>query len=191
MVMRGSKSRFLNLALSDYRVAWTKNALAAITVRFFPPEASGDKVDDDTGELLRNIQIGPNVRLDIKPTRAYKAISIELSGLTEPELKGLREIINLAFDLAEPVVKDRDAHAAKEDPNFSVNPRVHRALPEVAIRHGALEKHREGLRDGPEDAPSGSGGAVSTGNGVRGAGDLVVDSEPDGSGAEDDSATTD
>ena len=61
-----------------------------------------------------------------------------LSGMTLPELEATRRFFNLAFDLADPVVRERDKVAAdaSQDGDDSYS-RIYRGLPEFVIREGA------------------------------------------------------
>lgn len=190
MAMRGAKSRYQGGKMSEGRIAWTRNILVQLVVRYFEPETNGEKTDLD-GNLLRDIQVGPNVRIDYKPNHGYKIFGIELTALTEPELAAFKKIMNLAIDLAEPVVKERDRLAKLEDPNSSTNGRVYRALPEVAIREGAFTPYRQGVQLRSEGAPEGPGGAEPGDGGVRGDQRELADEVPPGAGSIVDSSETD
>lgn len=189
MAYRGNKVRITRMAES--RIAWAKTVLCHFQVRFHPPETNGDKVDQD-GIPLRDTQIGPNVQLEIEPTwRGARPIRISLTGLTEAELIAARKVIELAFDLALPVARDRDAHAKTEDPSTSVNTRYYRSLPEFAIRTGAFEPYSEGLWFRSQDASGGAGGGDSSDRGTGGDRSVVADHASEEAGSADDSSSTD
>ena len=174
MTYRGSKERFRGKKISDRRIAWTRNHLLEMIVRQFLPEDNGDLTDDD-GVLLSETQIGPNVRLEVKSLQAYRGVGFDLTAMTMEELEGFRSTINLAIDLAVPVVRERDRSAREEDSSRSTNPRVYRGLPEVVVRQGAFSKYGEGVHDRPSDVPPGDGGADSLDGGDRGSGGVLAD----------------
>lgn len=88
--------------IGEGRVASVQCVLGTITVHLMRQDEAVD-VDVDT----------PNITLVGRGSTSLRNFSWQLGGLTAEELTCLRQIVNLAFDLAEPVVEHRDARAAK------------------------------------------------------------------------------
>src|SRR3546814_11366470 len=72
--------------------------------------------------------------------------------MTLPELKDMRDIFNLLFDLAEPVVRERDRiaqNAFREgDDSFA---RIYRTVQQFVIREEAVKSDGSSIRDRLED----------------------------------------
>lgn len=175
MPYRGGKERFRRSrqTISDHRVAWTRNHMIQLIVRWFEPESNGDLLDDD-GNRLADTQIGANVRIELNPASARSGMAFDLTSMSVEELDAFEKIMSLAIDLAKPVVKERDARAREEDPSTSRNARLYRSLPEVVVREGAFAPHGEGVHDGPSDVPSGDAGADGVDGRDRGTGGGVA-----------------
>lgn len=91
------------------------------------------------------------------PTGRGKPIAWNLSAMTAAELEVMRDFFNLAFDLADPVTRERDkvAHEAFEqgDDSFA---RVYRGLPDFVKRQGPQRENNESIHDGLESTPEGA-----------------------------------
>ena len=133
------------------------------------------------------------------PRPGTKPVSINLTALTTDELHKFREFLNIAFDLAEPVVAQRDRIAQdafnEGDDSFA---RSYRQIPQLVIREGAVGQDDEGVYFRPDDLPSGDeSGRGEVGDlrvpdgGVRGAGDELASGEPSTPESEDDEPQAD
>lgn len=144
--------------MSDRRVAWLEFLFGKIIIRQFLPE---DETDQEMREYAEENQVGPTVivQMDIGRT-GRRPIYLNLTALTAEELRGFRDVMNFAFDLAEPVAKDRDEVARRaKDAGDDSYARVYRAVPQLIIRDGKVIPYGEGVQDRPDDVPGGSGGA--------------------------------
>jgi hypothetical protein len=179
--------------MSDFRVAFAELLFGKFVIRQYLPQ---DEKDEEMRAYAEENQVGPTVQLQLALTWLRRPISLNLTSLTEPELDAMRTIINLAFDLALPVVRDRDKVAKDAqkagDDSFA---RVYRQIPVLVIREGKVITYGEGVHDGSADVPEGAelgpDGAGDPdgerpGGGVRGAGISVADEAPTHSGPEDD-----
>ncbi len=77
---------------------------------------------------------------------------MNLTRMTEPELLAIKQLIDQAFELALPVVRQRDEEADEAfnegDDSFE---RVYRAVPKLVFREGAVAAYMQSLRNRPED----------------------------------------
>lgn len=92
-----------------------------------------------------------------QPTGRGRPIAWNLSAMTAAELEVLRDFFNLAFDLADPVTRERDkvAHEAFEQGDDSYA-RVYRGVPEFVKRQRPQRADSEGVHNGSEGAPQGT-----------------------------------
>lgn len=74
---------------------------------------------------------------------------LNLTGMTVPELKVLREIINYSIDEAIPIsqVKDDISQEAYDEYDDDSIERIYRGVPEVFIREGSLVEYASRLRE--------------------------------------------
>lgn len=81
---------------------------------------------------------------------------MNLTRMTEPELLAIKQLLDQAFELALPVVRQRDEEANEAfnegDDSFE---RVYRQVPKLVYREGAVKEYMQSLRNGPEDLPRG------------------------------------
>ena len=142
------------------------------------------------GDINRDpLQPGDEVTL-VLPKKNYVSsvgITLGLTTLTHAELRGLKELIDLAFELAEPVVQERDRVAQDEfDKGNDSFERLYRRVPTLVVREGAKRENNDSLRQRHSDLPDGSGGREDPYGGVRGAGDGLAESDPDEVSTQDD-----
>lgn len=180
--------------MSDYRVAFTKNLFGSFNIRQYLPK---DETEEDVRAYALENQIGPTVQLQLDLQKMRRPIGMNLTNLTIEELDALRSIINLAFDLAEPVVKDRDkvAQDAKDAGDDSYA-RVYRQIPEFVVRTGKVLAYGEGVLDRLAGILERFGGGLPRfverwGTRVLGDGDVVADEASADSGSEDDGPQAD
>jgi len=145
---------------------------------------------DEDGEIDTN-EYGPTVRL-LLPRMFGAPIKYNITALTLDELQKLREFFNLLFDLAEPVVRERDriANEALEagDDSFA---RSYREVPHFVVRGRPSGSDSQSIHNGPEDA-AGRPAADRGSGGESGAdGGTVADDHPQGDVAQDDHPATD
>lgn len=152
----GKRATTVDGRMSDRRVAWLEFLFGKVIVRQFLPE---DETDQELREYAEENQVGPTVivQMDIGRT-GRRPIYLNLTALTAEELQGFRDVMNFAFDLAEPVARDRDevARRAKEAGDDSYA-RVYRSVPQFIVRDGKVIPYGEGVQDGSDDVPGGSG----------------------------------
>jgi hypothetical protein len=162
-------------------------------------ESQGENADGMFADAIR--EQGPSLWLEFDLSWTRNSLSLNLTNLTTKELEVLRTVVDLAFDLAEPVVKQRDKVAwnAKEAGDDSYA-RVYRPIPVVAIREGKIIPYGEGVRHGSADVPAGPesrsdesdhGPSDGRGGGVRGAGNGLDDEASADYGSADDGETAD
>lgn len=180
--------------MSDYRIAFTKNFFGSFNVREYLPD---DELDEEVRAYATENQIGPTVQLQLDLNRMRRPVGLNLTNLTLVELEALRTIVNLAFDLAEPVVKDRDkvAQDAKDSGDDSYA-RVYRQVPEFVVRPGKVLAYGEGVLGRLEGILERFGGGLPRvverwGTRILGDGDVVADEAPADPGSTDDGAEAD
>lgn len=160
--------------ISKFRVAMLNTFLGNTSLYSYP--WLGD--DETVAERGRNVFL-------YLPGGRGRQVRWNLSSLTEEELKATKAMFDLAFELAEPVVKHRDKVAqdalAEGDDSYT---RVYRAVPVYVVREGPLAAHNESVRLGfipvPGDNDDEEWGS-SDGGELRTAGDGVAtgDEVPD------------
>ena len=103
---------------------------------------------------------GENVHLAFHPTKSRHSAVLMLTNLNEAELAQLKQLFDLAFEWALPVVqlRDREAREALETHGDDVNPRNYRAVPQFVVRRQPVGQHGEIVLDGLADVP-GMGGS--------------------------------
>lgn len=182
----GSRSqRYRKLQRGEYtkeRAAWV-NTFLGQAVLFVYPE--GHVIAEATKEP------GPTVKVLI-PRHKGPTVHWDLTALTMEELDMLREFFRVAFDTAEPIVRERDRMAqdalAEGNDSFS---RVYRQVPQLVVRPRTEREHGESVLDRSEDVPeSDTDGRddSSTPGGVRGPGGELADDGTSDSGGQDDGA---
>jgi hypothetical protein len=115
-----------------------------------------------------------------------KPISWNFSAMTADELEATRQFFNYLFDLADPVVRERDkvANAAFEKGDDSYV-RVYRPVPQFIKRERKKREHTEGVHVGPESPAQGDGSGGDLRGGLPGDGTELVDSQPQEGGVQD------
>lgn len=157
--MMGKRSVTVDGRMSDRRIAWLEFLFGKIIVRQFLPE---DETDPELKEYAEENQVGPTVIVQMDIGRGgRRPVYLNLTALTEAELRAFRDVMNFAFDLAEPVARDRDevANRAKEAGDDSYA-RVYRAVPQFIVRAGKVIPYGEGVQDRSDDVPGQPGDAT-------------------------------
>lgn len=171
---------------SENRVAWLSlQNVEVVIMRYDDDNSEGLDKDDVPGT--------PSVNLSFPhPGNRAKSRFISLTGLTELELAELRNVINLACDLAEPIVRFRDKvakHGSEQgDDSFA---RLYRAVPEVFTRQGAKPEDLQELRSRFERPLEALSDDSDSAGGTGGGGSDVADEGTEGSSTENDPAESD
>lgn len=167
--------------ISKNRVAWLRTSAAQFNLLRYPQESI-----DQEDEMPRiETEEGDNVMLLI-PQRAGRPCVIHLTGMTYDEFDKTRQLFNLMFKIAEPIVKHRDKVAedasANGDDSYS---RIYRAVPEFVVRQGALATDSQGLRNRPQDDAQGTGHDGNSEGGDGGSGEQLADGQPEADRSQD------
>jgi hypothetical protein len=162
--------------MSENRRAWIKTAVGMMVLMEY---RNGEDEDESTNETE------PTIRLYL-PQPGRKAVSYDLTALTEPELDAMEKFFALLFKKARPVVQQRDkvANDALErgDDSFA---RVYRDAPQFIVREGQVSSDGQGVYDRPEDAPGGHAPDSDSDSSVGGSGDGVASGEAQHCSSED------
>lgn len=145
--------------LSSDRVAWLRTVPTnQISISVVDPIGVLDKEDPDFEQKAAKSEKGDNVLLFVTVPGRRNPLTWNISAMTSEELEAARKFFNHLFDLADPIVRERDKVAKdaydKGDDSYT---RSYRQLPQLVIRQGQESRHSESLHDGPSDAPSGDG----------------------------------
>lgn len=172
--------------MSENRVTWLRTILGTAVIMFYPPGVIPDDATDEEKD-----QTGPTVRLII-PQPGRRAVSLNLTALTSAEIVLMREFYNLLFDLAEPIVRERDkvAQNAYENGDDSFA-RIYRQVPQLVVRSGAIGPDYESVRNRLDDLSRGVRDGFSSADGVRRVGTELASSEPEKDRTQDDEPQTD
>ena len=164
--MPEKKKPIISGRIPDGNVAWVENFYG----RYFI--LAGEIKDDP-------LQPGKDVAI-VLPRRFYPKMGpiISLANLTEAELDTLKELFDLAFELAKPIVQERDRVAQDEfDKGNDSFDRLYRRVPTLVVREGAKRENNPGLRQRHADLLDSSGGGEGVDGGVRRAGDGLAESD--------------
>lgn len=160
--------------VTEHQVAWVETHFGRISLMSYP------KANENEDGSLFNV--GPNVVLELPPGRN----KLNLGTLTAEELRLMKELLDLAFELAAPVATERDriADEAKRNGDDAVY-RSYRRAPQLVVREGPLGEHIKGVLFGSDDVSGSDGDADSNSGRDGGAGDGVAAAEPKREEAED------
>lgn len=143
--------------LSDTRISWLRTqATGQIAINVSSPEQRkehyGDKVGSEVGDSVTLTQYVPG---------RNRPLTWDLTGMTTEELEATRKFFDFLFDLADPIVRERDKVAnealAEGDDSYS---RVYRESPTLVVRERQERSDSQGVHDGPENV-SGEHGSSS------------------------------
>lgn len=165
-----------NRQFSESRYGWVRTYLGQFVILV-------DKADDD-GDL--------NVTL-YHPKEKARPVALNLTDCTEEELIAMKDLFDKAFELAIDTARRRDKVAEdafqRGDDRYA---RSYREVPQLVYRQGALDAHREGVRERHEPVSLGGwGGLPADDAGVRGPGNGVAEQHEDRGAPEDDGPETD
>lgn len=180
----GRQRRFTEGKMSKNRLAWLSTYIGQFVLMYYAtPEETEDseKVESEPG---------PTLRLML-PQQRGRSIMFNLTALTHEELVKLKELFDIMFSIAEPIVKQRDKAARdafdRGDDSFI---RSYRQVPLMVVRPWAFTADGQGVLQRPDnddagDRVDGDEGVVSD------AGVPLADGEPEDGLAEDDDPQTD
>lgn len=131
--------RFVEGRTPSSRIAWLETYIGRWGIIFH----EGPPSEEEFKEV--KVEPGPSVRLMFS-RQGRRAQYFNFSGLTESELSALRELFNMLFDLAEPIVHARDkaAEDAYESGDDSYE-RVYRRVPLFTVRKRIEPEYMQGL----------------------------------------------
>lgn len=140
--------------ISDRKIAWLRSLVTGqISIHEMKPEEFDEEYNIQVSSEPGNAYL----LLIPVPGRRYPLIW-NFSSMTAEELKATRQFFEYLFDLADPIVRERDKVAAdafaKGDDSFS---RVFRTPPQLIIRKREKRTNDKGVHNGPEDSSSGAG----------------------------------
>lgn len=113
--------------------------------------------DDPLREVkIQEAEKGENYLLLIPVPGRRNPLVWNICAMTTEELEATREFFNYLFDLADPIIRERDKVAedafSKGDDSFV---RSYRQLPQLVIRSRQERTDDQGVLDGSEDAAEG------------------------------------
>lgn len=174
--------------ISPNRIAWLRTVIGQFVVM-----KDYDLESTDSPTEFDPVESGSTYRL-LLPRQSGRPITYNITALTHEEFIALRKLFDLLFELAEPVILERDriAQDAFDQGDDSFN-RSYRQVPQLVIREGALRADDQGVHDGPDNLHQGDESEaeqveevrVSDG-GVRGAGDELAPGESEPTESQDD-----
>lgn len=154
----GMKTRERDGLMSESRWAWVRNTIGQFVVLVTPTE---NKPEDKTIRLYHPIPNRPSVDWN-------------LTAMTEEELLLLKELIDLAFEWALPVVQNRDKEAADAFANGDdSHARIYRQVPQLVVRKRPESEYREGVSERSGVIPGRDRGAINPDERLRGSGDVL------------------
>jgi hypothetical protein len=173
--------------MSENRYAWLRTVIGQFVIMHYPDDPLNATDEDSEGDN----EYGPTVRL-ILPRQSGPPLRYNFTALTFEELKMTREFFNLLFDLAEPVVRERDRMAQDAfdagDDSFA---RIYRQVPQYVVRGRKGGADGQGIRDRPSDDAGGPPRDGDPADGVRVDGAELADGDSKHRGSQDDDATAD
>jgi hypothetical protein len=113
---------------------------------------------DEENDITMGSEPGVSYLVMIQVKGRRRPIFWNLSAMTEQELEVTRQFFNNAFDLAEPVARERDKVAADAFANGDDSyHRIYRQVPQFIVRERQGRADSESVLDGSEDVPPGDG----------------------------------
>jgi hypothetical protein len=148
------QSQAARFKMGENRFGWVKNALADFVIMIYPPDNPILEEEPEEGVMPEQqaVESGENVRLVIARKRD-RAMTLDLTILTEQEASDLRTLLNLAFDIAMPIIqlRDKEAQQAYEHGNDSLY-RIYRAVPQFVVSKREGLEYPEGVQFRPDGA---------------------------------------
>lgn len=184
----GKRTNVGKYKISNNRIAWLKTIMTQIALMRYTEDEMRDVEQVLSGD---DYEVGDTLRMMVSTTSG-RPYTLNLTAMTEEELKMTRDMFKLCFDMAEPIIKARDKKAAEAyatgDDSFV---RSYRQVPQFVIRAGAFRENSKSLLDGLDYAIEGPANQVSPPRELRGSSDEVADGLPSDSSAKNDREETD
>lgn len=169
--------------IGDNRVAWLRTGP---TGQLVLAEIDSDAVNEEA-DLQIDGEEGYTYLLNIFIPGRKNPLRWNFSAMTQEELEKTRQFFNHLFDLADPVVRERDRKAneafKKGDDSYS---RIYRPVPQLVTRERPKRQHDQGVLERPGSIPEGVGGGADLGGGLRAGSPELADGQPQDSGIQDD-----
>lgn len=174
--------RYTEGKMSPNRLAWLGTYIGQFVLMYYrTPEETEDSDHVES-------EPGPTLRLML-PQQRGRAFIFNITALTHVELLKLKELFDMMFEIAEPIVKERDQAAQdafqRGDDSFV---RLYRPVPRLVVRPRTLTADGEGVLQRPDDDGQGDDGGDQQG-GVSVDGVPLADDEPADRLAEDHNET--
>jgi hypothetical protein len=167
-------------------VAWLETFIGHVYIMMYP-EGHADETDAPSVKS----EPGPTLRLMF--VKNGRPIYWTLTALTSDELDKLKTLLDMAFDIARPIVEERDKaaqHAYDTQGDDSIA-RLYRAVSRLIVREGAITENSTSVRQRPEDDAAGPGGPGDSDEGLRVIGPELADVQPEAGGVQDDGTQAD
>lgn len=142
--------RFHEARYSDERFAWLQTYIGQFVLMFYENE-----IDIPEEERKDKLEPGPTLRLMLPQLRG-KSMLYNVTALTHEELVEMKKIFDMLFQIAEPIVKERDkaAQDAFDRGDDSIR-RIYRQAPHMVVREGPLGKYSASVLKRLASAPDG------------------------------------
>lgn len=130
--------------MGSHRIAW----LRTYVTREMSILALNPLEYDEEHDITMTSEPGTSYVLSMQVPGRRRPFYWNFSAMTEVELKATREFFTHLFDLADPIVRERDkvAHDANDQGDDSYV-RVYRDLPQFVIREREERQDSEGIRE--------------------------------------------
>lgn len=183
---RGSRSGFGRMGKN--KVAW----LSTLTTRQLVIHQIDPSENDEELGISLPSEAGNAVVLMIPVPGRSRPLAWDFTGMTGEELDATRQFFEYLFDLADPVVRERDRVAAdaytKGDDSFS---RVYRQVPQFIVRERQKPSDSESVHLGSEDTLDRDGSTGDNSGRLSDGRDELAYGEQGESSSQDDRATSD
>lgn len=170
--------------IGDNRVAWLRTMS---TGQLVLAEIDSDAVNEEAADLQIDGEAGYTYLLNIFIPGRKNPLRWNFSAMTQEELEKTRQFFNHLFDLADPVVRERDRIAneafKKGDDSYA---RIYRPVPQLVTRERPKRQHDPGVLERPGGAAEGTGSGSDFGGGLPAGSGELADSQPQDSGLQDD-----
>lgn len=179
---RSRKNRTGFSRISPSRIAWVRTkATQTLAINQETPEEIKEKYE------VKNVEVGDAVYLSITVPGRTRPLVWDFTGMTGDELDAVRKFFIHLFDLADPVVRERDRVAQdalrKGDDSYD---RVYREVPTLVMRPRQERTDGESLQHRSEDATGDDGSSSDLSGGLLGSGDGLADEVSGDSQLQDD-----
>lgn len=173
----GMKNKERDGLMSESRWAWVRNVIGQYVILV-------DETENDPQD--RTIRL-------YHPIPSRPPVSWNLTALTEAELVKLKQLFDLAFEWALPIVQRRDRKAQDAfDNGDDSHSRIYRDVQHLVVRKRPLGEHGQGVSQRLDGIPgNGNFGAVTPPGPVRGDSSEVPEYDTQGGEPEDDGPTPD